>query len=92
MAASAPTCARHPAAPAIALCVGCGDALCSACTTRLQGRNVCDTCLARSLGGDAPSEQAPGWAAGVLLLLVPLGGVALVAAFGGLGWALHALG
>ncbi len=38
-------CHNHPHTPGIGLCVLCRRVVCEACTTRLQGRNTCRSCL-----------------------------------------------
>ncbi|MCO4773733.1 MAG: hypothetical protein KDA24_27120 [Deltaproteobacteria bacterium] len=86
------TCANHPGSPAVALCVGCGDVLCAACSTRIQGRNLCARCVAGELARPPEASQSS-----LLPRLVAYGGAAggavlLIAVLAGLGLALHTLG
>lgn len=88
-----PHCANHPASPGIALCIGCSRVLCGACTTRIQGRNLCVSCLADELDASEVAESQVG---PVFVLAVHfaagLGLVLTVLALAGVGLALHALG
>ena len=89
-----PACVHHPEIGGVAQCVTCHEVLCSGCSTRIRGRNLCARCVAAQLAS-APSEQDR--PAGPLLqLAVGLGAVGafggLVAVFLGLFAAAHGLG
>lgn len=82
----APTCANHPSAVGIAQCVGCRAVICGACTTRIQGRNLCAACLAGELAaGPATRVTSRGFdlsvhaaaAFGLLVLVGLLAGAGL---------------
>ncbi|MCL2203897.1 MAG: hypothetical protein FWB88_08160 [Defluviitaleaceae bacterium] len=47
-------CRTHPAAQAVNTCNTCGEWLCEACTTHIDGRLFCRACLAQVKGYDAP--------------------------------------
>jgi len=89
---AAPTCAHHSAAPGIAQCVGCGTVLCGACTTRIQGRNLCAACLAGELA-PGPAGSATSFAFDASIYLAPVLGLAvLLLLLAGAGLALRSLG
>ncbi len=89
---AAPTCVHHPDAPGIAQCVGCGEVICAACTTRIQGRNLCAGCLAGELAlGPAASSTSTPFDVSVHAASA-LGLVVLVAMLAGAGLVLRSLG
>lgn len=53
-------CSRHPAAPGVARCDGCGRPMCLACATPVRGQVFGAECLGDVLGSDAPSELEDG--------------------------------
>ena len=89
---TSPSCANHDGVSGIALCVGCGAVLCAACTTRIQGRNLCVACVAGELG----EEPRPNKGAGIVGVVVTVGAVlglgVLVSVLSAVGLLLHALG
>lgn len=48
-------CDRHPGAPAVARCDGCGRPMCLACSTPVRGQTYGSECLSTVLGSDAPA-------------------------------------
>ena len=87
-------CETHPAIPGVGVCVACRRVLCDSCTTLLQGRNTCSTCLGRTanLGESAEDgRSSPGWS--VLVALATLAStVGLWGAVYGAGFLLYVLG
>lgn len=83
-------CPRHPGAPVVATCDGCGEPLCLACAVPVRGRVLGPVCLETELGDPpAPPEAAPadpgtardvadvGLAATLLATILPWSGVGL---------------
>lgn len=86
-------CETHPQNPGVAACVRCSAVVCSDCTTRLQGRNFCATCLQRMA---SPEEQTIPLRSTLglrrlIAFLVPCSAAALFGAFVTLGYLLHRL-
>ncbi|MEE2828583.1 MAG: hypothetical protein VX498_05315 [Myxococcota bacterium] len=87
-------CALHSDAPGIGICVACQQVICESCTTRLQGRNFCRSCLEQRSG---PQEVEIPRRSGPLarLLVSTLGILSSVLVFAGLlalGYLLHWIG
>lgn len=60
MPTDADRCPRHPAAPIVGPCDGCGEPLCLACAVPVRGRVLGPVCLETELGDPpAPPEAAP---------------------------------
>jgi len=90
---NAPThCVHHPAVLGIALCVRCREALCGACTTRIQGRNLCAACVAQSLDTEDAVVSVSALGVTGVYFAVASGAAIIVGVLTGLGVALHALG
>ena len=86
-------CETHPQNLGVAACVRCSSVVCSDCTTRLQGRNFCATCLQRMVGPEErsiPPRSNVGFRR-LVAALVPCSVVALLGAFVTLGYLLHRL-
>ncbi len=87
-------CALHPEVPAIGVCVSCRRVVCDSCSTRLQGRNFCSTCLVRKADAAAPEaahESGVVASLGVGALAIAAM-AALASAFWGLGFFLYMVG
>ncbi len=88
-----PPCVNHPVSPGIALCVSCRHVLCGVCTTRIQGRNLCVSCLADELGDSDTARPPVGRTFAVAVHLAAGFGLILsVAVLAVFGLALHAVG
>ncbi len=87
-------CAVHPGAAAVSLCVACRTGLCPSCSTRLQGRNYCASCLEKvSLGEPDEDVSAPGTALrGLLAISVLVSGLLAIACVSGLGFLIYMAG
>lgn len=87
-------CANHPDRAAIGICVSCQKVVCASCSTRLQGRNFCRSCLelrASRQPGDVGRSSDAGTRAGTAVLTLLSAGV-LVAAGTGFGFLLYLVG
>ena len=75
-------CAVHQDQLAFGICVSCSLGVCVRCTTRLQGRNFCSSCLDQLLEAERGRQlQAPGplLRAAVLFVVLASGFCATVA-------------
>jgi len=58
------TCANHPERVASARCPTCARPICSECTIKIEGINVCSTCL-RARAKREESKRRPNAGAGI---------------------------
>ena len=84
-------CAQHSDRPGVGICISCSRVVCVACSTRLQGRNFCRTCL-EARAEARPPEPGPSsgpWLRLGVAALAMASAAALVAGFVGLGFLLY---
>ncbi len=87
-------CANHPDRAAIGICVSCQKVVCASCSTRLQGRNFCRSCLERRASrsaGEVARSSDGGTRIGTALLTL-IAATLLVGAATGLGFLLYLAG
>jgi len=87
-------CAVHPGASAVGLCVACRTGLCSSCSTRLQGRNFCASCLEKVslVESDEDVVSAGVVLRGLLAASVLVSGLLTLACVSGLGFLIYMAG
>jgi hypothetical protein len=86
-------CANHQGVPGIGVCVDCKKVVCEPCTTRLQGRNFCASCLSIRVTPESTDEGPDSTLARVAVLALGAASVALLWAVGtGLGFLLYLVG
>lgn len=59
-------CSIHPEAEAVGICVHCGNAVCSACSTIMAGKTYCNTCAANVSGVVMGKQTGKPIAGGIL--------------------------